>query len=310
MQRALSIGEAAKRAGVSAQTLRHYDKLGLLRPSEVTAAGYRRYSEDDCARLVSIRALREVGFDLETIGRLLNRQQDPDQAVRMQLEALEAQRRALERRRLVLNAAMDSDPPRQALLARLERKQALARLDRLEREAFLAEHLGWTADDPPASQAVWRAAIFDLPEQMDEAQLEAWLELAELASDESFREALDRQRQPPAGVDQSALLEWQELGQRMFADVMAAVNGHLDRDDDVRALLDTWIEGFARLHSRAPDDEFLRWMLELYESADDPRMTRYWELMCRIKAMPSQAPAHARAMEWLLERLRARLASS
>jgi hypothetical protein len=253
--------------------------------------------------------LREIGFDLETIGRLLDRQQDPGEAVRMQLDALEAQRRALERRRLVLKAAMGTDPSRQALLARLQRKQTLAGLDKLEREAFLAAHLGWSADDPPASQAVWRAAIFDLPEQMNEAQLEAWLELAELASDASFRAALDRQRQPPAGVDPSALLEWEQQSRRIYSDLIAAANDHR-RDDEVRALLDTWIEGLARLHSRVPDAGFLHEVLERYESADDPRMTRYWELICRIKEMPSQAPVHARVMEWLLARVRARLAST
>lgn len=36
MSATISIGQMAKRAGVSVQTLRHYDKLGLLRPSEVT----------------------------------------------------------------------------------------------------------------------------------------------------------------------------------------------------------------------------------------------------------------------------------
>ena len=88
MGKVLSIGEAAKLAGVSVQTLRHYDKLGLLAPSHVSAAGYRRYSGCDCERLQLIRALREVGFDLHTIGQLLASKIEPDDAIRMRFEAL------------------------------------------------------------------------------------------------------------------------------------------------------------------------------------------------------------------------------
>ena len=307
MDHALSIGEAARRAGVSAQTLRHYDKLGLLTPSEVTAAGYRRYSEEDCARLQLIRALRAVGFDLKTISRLLNREQDPDEAVRMQLEVLEAQRRALKRRQLVLKASMDRDASRQVLLARLERKHAFAQLDKLDREAFLASHLGWSADDPPLSQAVWRAAIFDLPEEMNDAQLEAWLELAEIASDKSFRKALDRQRQPLADIKQSKVLEWNQRSQQILIDLTQALSGDRDQDDDnLQALLDAWIEGFAKLHSRTPDAEFLRWMQEYYDSIDDPRMARYWKLVSRIKSMSYQ-PVWTQAFEWLRQKLRVRV---
>jgi predicted transcriptional regulator len=46
-----SVGELARLAGVSVRTLHHYDHIGLLVPSERTAAGYRQYSAADVARL-------------------------------------------------------------------------------------------------------------------------------------------------------------------------------------------------------------------------------------------------------------------
>lgn len=135
MGKVLSIGEAAKLAGVSVQTLRHYDRLGLLPPSHVSAAGYRRYSERDCEQLQLIRALREVGFELVTIGQLLASKIELDDAIRMRVEALEADQRALRRRQLLLRAATSGK--RKDVLARLKQKHALARLDRFERENFL-----------------------------------------------------------------------------------------------------------------------------------------------------------------------------
>lgn len=62
-----SIGELAQATGVTVRTLRHYDEMGLLRPSERTAAGHRRYAAEDLRRLYRVRALRALGIPLEQI---------------------------------------------------------------------------------------------------------------------------------------------------------------------------------------------------------------------------------------------------
>jgi DNA-binding transcriptional MerR regulator len=297
----LSIGEAAKRAGVSVQTLRHYDKLGLLIPSQQSAAGYRRYSQRDCDRLQLIRVLRELGFALDTIGKLLDSKIEPSDAVELQLAALEVEQRALKRRQLILKASMDGE--RQEVLARLQRKHVLAKLDRLEREHFLAKHLNWSPDDSPASQAVWRAAVFDLPEKMDEAQLEAWIELAEIAADERFRETLERQRQSTRGMNQTVLADLSKAFQCIFTGAMQAAREKRRPDDESsQALLNDWIESLARLYSREPDAEFARWLV----SHHDPRINRYWELVSKLKGIPFRSD-YGDAANWLLAALRARL---
>jgi len=81
-----------------------------------------------------------VGFDLDTIRQVLDSELAPDAAVKMRCDALEAEQRVLSRRRLILRAATRGD--RKDVLDRLREKQALARLDRLEREAFLQRHWG------------------------------------------------------------------------------------------------------------------------------------------------------------------------
>ncbi|MEV0175489.1 MerR family transcriptional regulator [Streptomyces sp. NPDC050803] len=66
------IGEVARRSGVSARMLRHYESLGLVRPSGRTGSGYREYSGDDIRRIFHIESLRSLGLTLREIGRALD----------------------------------------------------------------------------------------------------------------------------------------------------------------------------------------------------------------------------------------------
>lgn len=68
----LKIGSFARIAQVTVQTLRHYDELGLLKPSQVDVlSGYRYYSLDQLPRLHRILALKDLGFSLEQVAHLL-----------------------------------------------------------------------------------------------------------------------------------------------------------------------------------------------------------------------------------------------
>ncbi|MFC6084164.1 HEAT repeat domain-containing protein [Sphaerisporangium aureirubrum] len=66
------IGDVARRSGVSARMLRHYDSLGLLRPTGRTEAGYREYSGEDIRRIFHIESLRSLGLSLREVGRALD----------------------------------------------------------------------------------------------------------------------------------------------------------------------------------------------------------------------------------------------
>lgn len=62
------IGEVARRSGVSARMLRHYERLGLVRPTGRTGAGYREYSGGDIRRILHIETLRSLGLSLREVG--------------------------------------------------------------------------------------------------------------------------------------------------------------------------------------------------------------------------------------------------
>ncbi|MEX2131657.1 MAG: MerR family transcriptional regulator, partial [Pseudohongiellaceae bacterium] len=68
-----TIGELARLAGISIRSLRHYDSIGLLKPSHRGDNGYRYYTEEDSKRLFDILFYRALGFALSEIGDLLNR---------------------------------------------------------------------------------------------------------------------------------------------------------------------------------------------------------------------------------------------
>lgn len=74
-KRLYQIKDVARLAGVSVRTLHHYDDIGLLSPSQRSAAGYRLYSHEDLLRLQQILIQRELGLPLEAIKRSLD---DPE----------------------------------------------------------------------------------------------------------------------------------------------------------------------------------------------------------------------------------------
>ncbi|WP_324643667.1 MerR family transcriptional regulator [Pseudarthrobacter sp. LT1] len=67
----MHIGELADRSQISLRTIRHYDEVGLLKPSGRTDGGFRLYTERDFTRLLLIRRMKPLGFTLEAMAGLL-----------------------------------------------------------------------------------------------------------------------------------------------------------------------------------------------------------------------------------------------
>ena len=76
--RGLSIGELAGASGVNLETIRYYERIGLMPPPSRTAGGHRLYEPQHERRLTFIRRGRELGFSLSDIGELLRLQQTED----------------------------------------------------------------------------------------------------------------------------------------------------------------------------------------------------------------------------------------
>jgi DNA-binding transcriptional MerR regulator len=89
--------EFAALSGVTVRTLHHYDRLGLLKPSGRSHAGYRLYGGRDFARLQQIVTLKFIGLPLKQIRELLERKTlDLAATLRLQREVLEGKRRQLD----------------------------------------------------------------------------------------------------------------------------------------------------------------------------------------------------------------------
>lgn len=104
MKASLRIGELAALSGCSPETIRHYERLGLLATPQRTANGYRLYNADTADRLGFIRHGRELGLDLHTIRELLALADNPDadcaaadRIASRHLESLEARIAALQK---------------------------------------------------------------------------------------------------------------------------------------------------------------------------------------------------------------------
>lgn len=102
---ALTIGKLSKATAVKVETIRYYERIGLLGTPSRTDAGYRTFSERDAARLRFIKRGRELGFSLEEIRTLIELADQPGRSCgevdRLVLEHLaEVRQRIADLRRL------------------------------------------------------------------------------------------------------------------------------------------------------------------------------------------------------------------
>lgn len=99
---AWSIGETAARTGLSADTLRYYERIRLLPPPQRSQGGQRIYREQDLDRLHFIQRAQAVGFTLEEIRRLLSFREDPADSNRAVRELAMKKHRAVQEQMALL----------------------------------------------------------------------------------------------------------------------------------------------------------------------------------------------------------------
>jgi len=113
----MRIGELAKRVGVTPRTIRYYESLGLLGPSEREGSGFRYYTETELGRLQKISALKGLGLSLEEIAIVIPLYfEDPSglqgkrkvlEILKMHLQETEGKLEALEQFRTDLKTNID-----------------------------------------------------------------------------------------------------------------------------------------------------------------------------------------------------------
>ena len=72
----LTVGKLAEAAGVGVETIRFYERRGLLQQPEKKSTGYREYKPDDVARIQFIKSAQAIGFTLKEIGELIQLEAD------------------------------------------------------------------------------------------------------------------------------------------------------------------------------------------------------------------------------------------
>ena len=94
-----TVNQIAKQTHVSVRTLHHYDAIGLLKPTEITEAGYRLYDADALERLYLIIVYRELGFSLKKIAEILDAPDfDRNRALEEQIALLDQKREQIQNR--------------------------------------------------------------------------------------------------------------------------------------------------------------------------------------------------------------------
>jgi len=307
----MTVGQLAARCRVAVKTVQFYAEEGLLRArGGSTEAGYRLFTEDDVADLRTIRSLRALGFSLDAIGGMLAGSADPRSTAQLQLELVEAQLRALRRQRAAIAAAISSDGDAD-VRRRLQFAQAAASLGAMERDALIERFMERVRKGAPlgSDSELRQMVAMDIPDELSEEQLEAWLELSALVDDDSFVGVLHAQHEPfkpddPA-ADASRAAFAQAVGP-VIAEAVSALHDNCEPNSErVSALVVRWVSAFARGLGRRDDEAFRRWLLDYARRTNDPRIQRFWELVATMKGRPASVSPFVAAQQLLIDGLEA-----
>ncbi|MFF0865739.1 MerR family transcriptional regulator [Nonomuraea sp. NPDC003560] len=298
-----TIGDLARRTGLPVRTIRFYSDRGIVPPVERSPAGYRLYDAAAAARLDLVRTLRDLGVDLVTVRKVVDRELTLAQVAAAHAEALAVRIRTLRMRRAVLTAVArrGSGPEEMELMHRL------AGLSEDERRRLVGDFLDAAVPDAGPGLAGMRVSLTpELPDDAEPEQVEAWLELAELMADPSFRAKLhdlttDHATDHAAGHGEGMLRDAVSRG--VWAAGKALAVGVDPAAPESAPIVAAVAGEYARLLGR-PDDAGLRQrLLARLTAANDPRRERYLRLLAVINAWPPPAPS-APAFDWLDTALR------
>ena len=110
-KKAMTIGQVAAGAGVNVETVRFYEREGLLAQPDRAGSGYRQYPDDAVRRIQFIQRAKDLGFSLREVGDLLSLRVDPNTScadvkarAEAKLSSIDEKLKALERMKRALTA--------------------------------------------------------------------------------------------------------------------------------------------------------------------------------------------------------------
>ena len=293
----MTIGQLARRTGLSVRTLRFYADEGVLPEAGRTGAGYRLFGPDAVARARLVRTLRDLGIGLVDVKRVLAAEVSLSDIAALHARALDAQIRTLRLQRAVLRAVARSTDSQE-----LERMSDLTTLSADERRRILEDFLEAVfAGEPSPVADRLRQGAPDLPEDPTPDQIAAWVELAELLRDPDYIQASRRmaeQAQADSTAPDGGHIAVAAVSEHAGAASRAGIDPY---SSDALAVIE-------RIEALTPGDRQDRAKLaERIETFTDRRVFRYWTLVGIINGWPrgGSVPAgEADAWEWYARALR------
>ncbi|MFF8593310.1 MerR family transcriptional regulator [Streptomyces sp. NPDC015220] len=293
--RPLTIGELARATGLTVRTIRYWSDEGALPPVARSTGGYRLYDAASVARLELIRTLRELGLGLADVRRVLAGERTVAEVAAAHVAALDARIASLKVTRAVLStvARRGSNAEETTLMNKLARLSAAERgriIEDFTEEIF--EGLD-TAD--PDIRTRLRFATADLPADPTPAQVDAWVELAELIQDPGFRalmrrmiefNAADRDPDAPAGTSLWFMSRLVQLAGEALRQGVAP--GTSEAEEILRGLL---------------GDADRAAVLERLTAAASEQVARYRRLAAVLNGLEAQ-PAYDEEFSWVVAALR------
>ncbi|MFA7765281.1 MerR family transcriptional regulator [Streptomyces sp. NPDC048723] len=294
-----SIGALSRRTGLSVKTIRFYSDKGIVPPTGRSPAGYRLYGPDALARLDLARTLRDLGVDLATVRKVLDREASVPDVAEAHANALDVQIHTLRLRRAVLRAIAGRGPTP----IEMNLMHRLATLSRAEQHRLVSGYIDNTfegLDTNPEFVSLMRSAVPELPDDPTPEQIESWVELAGLCQDPDFRTALRRtaeeQAQEPSRPDEVGALH-DAIDRALRERVDEAVSaGVLPASAAGESLTDSLGGLYADAFGRAGEGDLRRWLLARLHASADPHTERYWQLLATVDgrlASPTLAPVHS-----------------
>jgi DNA-binding transcriptional MerR regulator len=304
-----SIGDVARRTGLTVSTIRFYADTDVIAPSSVTAAGYRLYDIQAVARLEFVRTLRELGASLDEIKQLLADNTSLRDLATTHLALVEGQVRRLRARQAVLRTVVRQDDP-SAQVALMHKLVSMSDDDRNQLVDRFWDEITDGLQAHPGFLAQLRGSEPDLPAEPTTDQLEAWIELADLVQDEQFRRSLRESFRRAFSSERSRALTAPEVMDRverhrqLLLEARAVSEAGLPADSDhARVLAD-------RIAASASEiSEHVKTIGPVAERRADALpvharfmglLGRYHSLMARVKGTPQPGTADAtRIQDWL-----------
>ncbi|WP_405995882.1 MerR family transcriptional regulator [Streptomyces sp. NBC_00986] len=209
-----SIGDVARRTGLSVSAIRFYADEGVVTPTGLTEGGFRRYDVHAIARLELVRTLRDLGAGLDDIRRVLSAETSLHDLAVAHLRLVEDQLRRFRARRAVLRT-MTRQPTTAEQLSLMHRLVSMSDDDRDQLIDQFWDFVTDGLDVHPSYVERLHSLRPHLPEDPSTEQVEAWIDLAEFVRDEESRVALRDFFHRAFGTEQGKLMASPEMTARV-----------------------------------------------------------------------------------------------